>query len=104
MRHDVQEPGLPTQTADPLGHRPAARDYAVTTTGVGILLIVLCVLLWAIMAALHRHTVQLEALEAQMDALLNAQQSKPSRPAERALPGRSDHGEHRTAHASSERA
>lgn len=41
----------------------------MTTTDIGILLIILCVLLWAIMAALHRHTVQLEALRKQIEAL-----------------------------------
>ncbi|HEX7325870.1 MAG TPA: hypothetical protein VF292_11040 [Rhodanobacteraceae bacterium] len=48
----------------------------MTTTDIGILLVVLCILLWAIMAALHRHTVQLEALKTQMQALLAAQQAK----------------------------
>lgn len=104
MRRVVQEPGLLAQPADPLGHRPAARNQAVTTTDIGILLIVLCVLLWAIMAALHRHTVQLEALKMQLDALLKAQQSKPSHTAERSPPGLSDHGERRAAHASNESA
>ncbi|MBN8736559.1 MAG: hypothetical protein J0H27_09840 [Xanthomonadales bacterium] len=47
----------------------------MTTTDIGILLIVLCILLWAIMAALHRHTVQLEALKAQMQELLKARQA-----------------------------
>lgn len=75
----------------------------MTTTDIGILLIVLCVLLWAIMAALHRHTVQLEALKAQLNALLDAQKPKPPRTSERPLPGRSDHDEHRTVHASNER-
>lgn len=41
----------------------------MTITDIGILLIILCVLLWAIMAALHRHTVQLEALRKQIEAL-----------------------------------
>ncbi len=50
----------------------------MTTTGVGILLIVLCVLLWAIMAALHRHTVQLEALKSQMQELLKAREMDPN--------------------------
>lgn len=45
----------------------------MTTTDIGILLIVLCILLWAIMAALHRHTVQLETLKTQMQELLDAQ-------------------------------
>lgn len=56
----------------------------MTTTDIGILLIVLCVVLWAIMAALHRHTVQMEALKAQMQELLKAQQAKSGRPAEAA--------------------
>lgn len=46
----------------------------MTITDIGILLIILCVLLWAIMAALHRHTVQLEALRKQIEAL---QQQEP---------------------------
>lgn len=41
----------------------------MTITDIGVLLIILCVLLWAIMAALHRHTVQLEALRKQIEAL-----------------------------------
>ncbi|HET9818807.1 MAG TPA: hypothetical protein VFP92_06570 [Rhodanobacteraceae bacterium] len=45
----------------------------MTTTDIGILLIVQCILLWAIMAALHRHTVQLQALKAQMEALRKMQ-------------------------------
>lgn len=53
----------------------------MTTTDIGILLIVLCVVLWAIMAALHRHTVQMEALKAQMQELLKAQQAESGRPA-----------------------
>ncbi|MGH8184331.1 MAG: hypothetical protein ACREPH_11805 [Rhodanobacteraceae bacterium] len=48
----------------------------MTITDIGIMLIVLCVLLWAIMAALHRHTVQLEALKAQMESLARAQQAQ----------------------------
>ncbi|MGN6788664.1 MAG: hypothetical protein ACTHJP_03930 [Rhodanobacteraceae bacterium] len=55
----------------------------MTTTDIGILLIVLCVVLWAIMAALHRHTVQMEALKAQMQELLKAQQAESGRPAAR---------------------
>jgi len=47
----------------------------VTFTDIGILLIVLCILLWAIMAALHRHTVQLEALKSQMQELLKARET-----------------------------
>lgn len=51
----------------------------MTTTDIGILLIVLCILLWAIMAALHRHTVQMEALKKQMQELLEAQQASEAR-------------------------
>ena len=46
----------------------------MTITDIGILLIVLCVALWAIAAALHRHTVQLEALKSQMQELLKARE------------------------------
>lgn len=42
----------------------------MTHTDIGILLIVLCVLLWAILAALHRHTVQLHALRKEVEKLL----------------------------------
>lgn len=49
----------------------------MTITDIGILLIILCVLLWAIMAALHRHTVQLEALRKQIETL---QQGPPPTP------------------------
>lgn len=49
----------------------------MTITDIGILLIVLCIVLWAIMAALHRHTVQLETLKTQMEALLKVQQATP---------------------------
>lgn len=42
----------------------------MTPTDIGILLIVLCVLLWAILAALHRHTVQLHALQKEVEKLL----------------------------------
>jgi len=41
----------------------------MTVTSLGILLIVNGVLLWAIMAALHRHTVVLKGLQSQMEAL-----------------------------------
>ena len=47
----------------------------MTITDIGILLIVLCISLWAIMAALHRHTVQLEALKSQMQELLKARET-----------------------------
>ena len=42
----------------------------MTLTNLGILLIVNGVLLWAIMAALHRHTVVLKNLQLQMQGLL----------------------------------
>lgn len=42
----------------------------MTDTDIVILLIVLCVLLWAIMAALHWHTMQLKALQKQVERLL----------------------------------
>ena len=42
----------------------------MTPTDIGILLIVLCVLLWAILAALHRHTVQLNALRKAMEEFM----------------------------------
>ncbi|MDE2498463.1 MAG: hypothetical protein KGK35_11595 [Xanthomonadaceae bacterium] len=74
----------------------------MTTTDIGILLIVLCVLLWAIMAALHRHTVQMKALQAQLDELLDAR-AKSSRAAEGNTPARSDHDEPRVLHASGEK-
>lgn len=48
----------------------------MTITDIGILLVVLCIVLWAIMAALHRHTVQMEALKTQVQELLKAQQAK----------------------------
>lgn len=53
----------------PAGSVPPRESHTVTTTDIGILLIVQCILLWAIMAALHRHTVQLQALKAEMEAL-----------------------------------
>lgn len=55
----------------------------MTTTDIGVLLIVLCVLLWAIMAALHRHTVQLEALQRNVEALRNAHAHASARTAGR---------------------
>lgn len=73
----------------------------MTTTDIGILLIVLCILLWAIMAALHRHTVQMKALQAQLDELLDARQAKSSRNAEGKTPGRNDPEEPRVLHAAS---
>src|SRR5690606_14183866 len=45
----------------------------MTLTSLGILLIVNGVLLWAIMAALHRHTVVLKDLQLQMQGLLARQ-------------------------------
>lgn len=75
----------------------------MTTTDIGILLIVLCVLLWAIMAALHRHTVQMKALQAQLDELLGARRGNTPRAVEGNAPGRSDHGEPRVLHASGEK-
>ena len=69
----------------------------MTTTDIGILLIVLCVLLWAIMAALHRHTVQLKVLQAQLDELLEVSRPKRSRTTEADVLGRNDHGESRAA-------
>lgn len=42
----------------------------MTNTDIGILLIVLCVLSWAILAALHRHAVQLNALRKEVGKLL----------------------------------
>jgi hypothetical protein len=56
----------------------------VTITDIGILLIVLCVALWAIAAALHRHTVQLEALKSQMQELLKAREMNDDASATRA--------------------
>ena len=53
---------------------PGCEVSIVTMTDIGILLIVLCVALWAIAAALHRHTVQLEALKSQMRELLKARE------------------------------
>lgn len=52
----------------------------MTTTDIGILLVVLCILLWAIMAALHRHTVQLDALRKDIQALRNARDDGLPRP------------------------
>lgn len=75
----------------------------MTTTDIGILLIILCVLLWAIMAALHRHTVQLKALKAQMEALLDATRSTPSRGNEESTPSHNEHDEPRVARASGEK-
>lgn len=41
----------------------------MTVTSLGILLVVNGVLLWAIMAALHRHTVALKNLQLQIESL-----------------------------------
>ena len=79
------------------------RNDVMTTTDIGILLIVLCVLLWAIMAALHRHTVQLKALQAQLDELLEASRPKRSRTTEAEVLGRNDHGESRATHVPGEK-
>jgi hypothetical protein len=67
----------------------------MTLTDIGILLVVLCIVLWAIMAALHRHTVQMEALKSQMQELLKAQQARTDR-AEEAAPatGQAQHDGH----------
>jgi len=67
----------------------------MTTTDIGIFLIVLCILLWAIMAALHRHTVQLKSLQVQLDELLETSRQKRSRITEANVPGRNDYGEPR---------
>lgn len=67
-------PGLPHP---PRGSR-GREVTTVTITDIGILLIVLCISLWAIMAALHRHTVQLEALKSQMQELLKAREMDPN--------------------------
>jgi hypothetical protein len=71
----------------------------MTTTDIGILLIVLCILLWAIMAALHRHTVQMKALQAQLDELLDARRGSSSRTAGGGTPGQGDLDEPRVLHA-----
>lgn len=41
----------------------------MTMTAIGILLIVQCVTLWGILAALYRHTSELKALRERLDAL-----------------------------------
>lgn len=71
LRNHVRGTRLASPSPPPASAPP--EDRSVTTTDVAILLIVLCIVLWAIMAALHRHTVQLEALKAQLQALLEAQ-------------------------------
>lgn len=53
----------------------------MTITAIGILLIVIGVLLWAIMTALHRHTVVLNALKAQMETLVQKTRSEDASPA-----------------------
>lgn len=71
----------------------------MTTTDIGILLIVLCIVLWAIMAALHRHTVQMEALKAQVQELLKAQRANADAAAEGArMPEPRDNADGRTAY------
>ncbi len=65
----------------------------MTTTDIGILLVVLCILLWAVMAALHRHTVQLQALQAQLESLLKAQRhATPDATEHAAVPEPHDNG------------
>lgn len=68
----------------------------MTITDVGILLVVLCVLLWAIMAALHRHTVQLNALQRRLDDLLQPDVRRGARENAAAgspyLPSEPEHG------------
>jgi hypothetical protein len=75
----------------------------MTTTDIGILIIVLCILLWAIMAALHRHTVQLKSLQARLDELLDASRPESPRGTEADVLGRNDHGEPRAVHAQGEK-
>ncbi|HJR13087.1 MAG TPA: hypothetical protein VJ833_04235 [Rhodanobacteraceae bacterium] len=69
----------------------------MTTTDIGILLIVLCIVLWAIMAALHRHTVQMEALKAQVQELLKAQRANAAAEVAR-TPQPRDNADGRTAY------
>lgn len=72
----------------------------MTLTDIGILLVVLCIVLWAIMAALHRHTVQMEALKAQVQELLKAQQAKADPAGEHAhAPEPHDNPDTRATHA-----
>ena len=44
----------------------------MTITSIGILLSVIAVVLWAIMAALHRHTQEMITLRAHIQALVDA--------------------------------
>lgn len=67
--------GLLARPAASAAGIPGREVTTVTITDIGILLIVLCIALWAIMAALHRHTVQLEALKSQMQELLKARET-----------------------------
>jgi hypothetical protein len=69
----LENPGSPDLPHPP--REPGCKVTIVTITDIGILLIVLCVALWAIAAALHRHTVQLEALKSEMQALLKARET-----------------------------
>ena len=69
-----KDPGLLARPAASAAGIPGREVTTVTITDIGILLIVLCIFLWAIMAALHRHTVQLEALKSQMQELLKARE------------------------------
>ena len=97
----VQQPGYSFSL--PLYPTRRTRGTALmTTTAIGILLIVLCVLQWATMAALHRHTVQMKALQAQLDRLLDARQGKSPRVVE-GSPIRSEYDEPRILHASAEK-
>jgi hypothetical protein len=106
----VQERGASRDSATGVLVQPAAcpalagreGHNTMTTTDIGILLIVLCILPWAIMAALHRHTVQLKSLQARLDELL-APRSASSRGTEADVLGRNDRGEPRTVHAPGEK-
>lgn len=51
----------------------------MTATDTAILLIILCALLWAIMAALHKQTATLDELRAQMQVLLKTDTAETSR-------------------------
>lgn len=51
----------------------------MTATDTAILLIILCALLWAIMSALHKQTVTLTELRAQMEVLLKTHPAETSR-------------------------
>lgn len=84
---------------------PGREVTTVTITDIGILLIVLCISLWAIMAALHRHTVQLEALKSQMQELLKARETTRNASATEVNPSApSDRMETSSAHVSAKAA